>query len=795
MKLCCKFATMFQIARIFILLVCGLAFQETKAQCILRLSGHVNDADTKEHLADAVVLIKELKLTVTTDKDGFYSFKGLCPGVYTLEVSHAGCITTEKHIHLKADLETDIELSHAVTELQEVVIQGKASGAASPSSEIKGKALEATRGLSLAESIKRISGVSMLQTGANIYKPVIHGLHSNRVLILNNGVRQEGQQWGNEHAPEIDPFIANRISVIKGASAIRYGADAIGGVILVEPKLLRYDPGIAGEMNTALFSNNRMGVLSAMLEGNSAKKTAFSWRVQGTVKRGGYAHTPNYWLANSSNEEYNFSAAAGWKKQTWGTEVFYSQFNTRLGIFAGSHIGNVTDLWNSILSKDPPDYIKNVDFSYKIDRPYQDIQHQLLKAKIWKNTGNIGRLNLSLSGQYNNRQEYDQKRFASSSNAPQLDLSIATGMAELVWDHFSTGDFRGTVGGSFMYQNNQYERRLFIPNYESTNAGVFIIEKWTKNKLDLEAGIRIDRKSIYNTTDNGAVRFYADRLFTNLSGNIGFNYRFTTALRVIVNASTAWRAPQINELYADGLHHGAARIEKGNAALTPERANNVAANLLFSNSKWDIDAGFYHKEINGFIFLEPSFPPELTIRGAFPAFRYTQTNARLSGFDFSAAYSFDAHFSSTVKASLLRAWGKTNKQWLIQMPADRYEAAVEYNFGNARKLNETYVGVNSTWVLQQTRVPATGNIEVPGTTVKQSDYLNPPPAYLLIGFEAGTKLKWKHNNVSFILAVTNLLNKAYRDYMNSFRYFSDEMGRNISLRIRIPFDIKHKHKS
>ena len=782
---------MFQIIKTGFLLFI-LFVNTASAQCTLTLTGHVNDVDTKEHLADAVILIRELKLTETTDKDGFYSFKGLCPGVYTVIVSHAGCITAEKHIHLKTDLETDIDLSHAVTELQEVIVQGKAMN--NPASEIKGKALEATRGLSLAESIKKVSGVSVLQTGSNIYKPVIHGLHSNRVLILNNGVRQEAQQWGNEHAPEIDPFIANRISVIKGASAIRYGADAIGGVILVEPKLLRHDPGIGGEVNTAVFSNNRMGVLSAMLESNSAKKPAFSWRLQGTVKRGGYARTPNYWLANSANEEYNFSGTAGWKKQDRGAEIFYSQFNTRLGIFAGSHIGNVTDLWNAILAKNPPDYIKNVGFSYNIDRPYQDIQHQLLKLKAWKNTGEKGRLNLIVSGQYNNRQEYDQKRFASSSNAPQLNLSIATGLTELVWDHFNTGDFRGTVGGSFMYQDNSYERRLFIPNYQSINAGIFAIEKWTKNKLDLEAGVRFDRKSIYNTHDNGNVRKYPDRVFNNMSGNLGFNYRFTPALRLVFNASTAWRAPQVNELYADGLHHGAARIEKGNAALHPERANNLALNVVFSNTKFDLDAGVYHKEINGFIFLEPMFPPELTIRGAFPAFRYTQTNARLTGFDLSAAWNIDAHFSSTIKASLLRAWDKTNKQWLIQMPADRYEAAVEYTLGNARKLNDTYFGINGAWVLQQTRVPSTGNIEIPGTTVKQSDYLNPPPAYFLVGIEAGTKLKWKHNNVSFILSVTNLMNKAYRDYMNSFRYFSDEMGRNISLRVRIPIELKHNHK-
>ena len=780
------------VAFVALLLMSKLAF----AQCTLTLSGHINDAETKEHLDKAVILIKELKLTQTSDKDGFFVFKGLCPGIYTLEITHAGCVPAVKHLHLKTDLETDIDLAHVVTELSEVVVQGDPSSKnVIPVSEIKGKALEATRGLSLAESIKKISGVSVLQTGANIYKPVIHGLHSNRVLILNNGVRQEAQQWGNEHAPEIDPFIANRISVIKGASAIRYGADAIAGVILVEPKLLRYDPGIGGEINTSFFTNNRMGVLSAMLEGNSAKRPAFSWRLQGTAKRGGNARTPNYWLANSANQEYNFSVTAGWKKQDRGAELFYSQFNTKLGIFSGAHIGNVTDLWNAILAQDPPEFIKNVGFSYTIDRPYQAIQHQLLKFKAWRNTGDIGRLNLVVSGQYNNRQEFDQKRFASSSNAPQLDLSIGTGLAEIVWDRFNTGAFRGTIGGSFMYQNNRYERRLFIPNYESTNAGLFVIEKWTKGKLDLEAGIRFDRKSIFNTTDNRQVNTYADRLFNNASGNIGFNYRFLPSFRVTVNASTAWRAPQVNELYANGLHHGAARIEKGDPNLTPERANNLAANLLFNNSKWEIDAGIYLKQIDGFIFLEPTFPPELTIRGAFPSFRYTQTNARLSGLDFSAAYQFDAHVAASVKASLLRAWDNQKKQWLIQMPSDRYEAAVEYNFGNARKVNETYISISSTWVLEQTRVPSSGNIEVPGTSMKQSDYLNPPPAYFLLGLEAGTKLKMKHSNWSFIISVTNLTNRAYRDYMNAFRYFSDEMGRNISLRVRIPFDLKHTHKS
>jgi iron complex outermembrane recepter protein len=781
-------------AVILFLILCSSAF--VKGQCTLTLSGHITDAETKEHLQKATVTILELKVTTKTNDQGVFSFKGLCAGTYTLQVTHADCKAVEKHLHLKADVETDIELSHTIAQLDEVVITGNQTASVTThTNELKGKALESTRGLSLAESLKKVNGVSVLQTGTNIYKPVINGLHSQRILILNNGVRQEAQQWGSEHAPEIDPFIANRISVIKGSSALRYGGDAIGGVVLVEPKLLRTDPGIDGELNLNFFTNNRMSVASAMVEGNSAKHPAFSWRAQGTYKRGGNARTANYWLDNSGQEEINFSVAAALKKQNKGIELFYSQFNTTLGIFSGAHIGNVTDLWNAILSKDPPDYIKNVGFTYAIDRPYQQVQHQLLKVKAWKNTGSIGKLNFVLSGQYNDRKEFDQKRFASSSDAPQLNMSIGTAMADVVWDHYNTGKWRGTIGGSFQYQNNSYVRRLFIPNYESTNMGLFVIEKYSLKKTDIEAGVRFDNKRIFNTNDNNNQFTYPDLSFNNLSANIGVQQKFTNEFRLLLSASTAWRAPQVNELYANGLHHGAARIEKGNPNLSPERSNNLSANLVFNNSKWDIDAGAYIKQIDGFIYLEPTFPPELTIRGAFPSFRYSQTNARLHGFDVSAAYNLDAHWNTSVKASILRAWNKETKNWLIQMPADRYEAQVTYNFTNFKKLNETYLSLSSVYVLRQTRVPAAGNIEVPGSTSKQSDYLAPPPAYFLLNVEAGTKLKMKHNNWNLILAVTNLTNLAYRDYMNAFRYFSDEMGRNISLRLKIPFEIKHIHNN
>ncbi|HLT23904.1 MAG TPA: Plug domain-containing protein, partial [Ignavibacteria bacterium] len=131
--------------------------------------------------------------------------------------------------------------------------------------ELSGPELDKTKGKPLAEALKEITGVSTIQTGSSISKPVIHGLHSNRILILNNGVRQEGQQWGFEHAPEIDPFIAKKLTVIKGANSVRYGSDAIGGVILVEPNDLQYNMNkLNGEVNLIGFSNGRAGVISGI---------------------------------------------------------------------------------------------------------------------------------------------------------------------------------------------------------------------------------------------------------------------------------------------------------------------------------------------------------------------------------------------------------------------------------------------------------------------------------------------------------------------------------------------------
>jgi iron complex outermembrane receptor protein len=774
------------------------------AQCLLTYSGTIEDSDTHEQLEGAVVTIRELRKSAITDAKGSFRFTGICPGSYNLDITHVDCQPISIHVHLREDMNQLIVMPHKANQLSEVVVTGaKRSVVTGMSDEVKGRDLDLTRGLTLGESLRKVTGVSVLQTGTNIYKPVIHGLHSNRVLILNNGIRQEGQQWGSEHAPEIDPFIANRITVVKGASSIRYGADAIGGVILVEPKLLRYVPGVNGEVNIGMFSNNLQGVVSAMLEGNSEKHPAFAWRIQGTAKRGGSARTPTYWLANSGVEEFNGSATAGWRKENRGLELFYSIFNTRLGIFSGAHIGNVTDLENAINSGDPPDYIKDLPFSYAIDRPYQQVQHHLGKLRAYRETGKYSKINAVLSVQYNRRREYDIVR--SARTTPQLELHLVTGMADLAWDHYKGERWRGTIGVSTMYQWNEYDFRFFIPNYQAFQYAAFVAEKYQLGKWQLEGGVRFDNRSMFGITDNdrppndvlmgnaAAPRQpYGDRRFNGLSGNLGVVYRIQEKLSVNMTFASAWRAPQVNELFSDGLHHGAARIETGDPNLVTERANSILAGIQYEGERFSVEVGAYHKRIDGFIYLKPTFPPQLTIRGAFPSFAFDQTDARLTGLDLQVNWSPTVHLHFSGKGSILRAWDRSRDEWLIQMPADRGEVAAEYRFGDGRKWKQSWVKASLQYVAEQTRVPETGNIEVEhpdGSVTMESDYAPPPPAYTLAALETGTELRaWGHP-LTLSVSVTNLFNTRYRDYLNAFRYFTDDMGRNIVLRLKWPFDI------
>ena len=219
-----------------------------------------------------------------------------------------------------------------------------------------------------------------------------------------------------------------------------------------------------------------------------------------------------------------------------------------------------------------------------------------------------------------------------------------------------------------------------------------------------------------------------------------------------------------------------------------ERANGLQASFGLNTDKLDIEISGFFKQIDGFIFLKPTFPPRLTIRGAFPTFEYQQTNVRMHGLNASLQYLLSAHFQYSIKVALLRTRDILADDWVIQMPPDRFDNGLTYLFSDGGHFRNTYIKFLVSTVLEQTRVPGTGNIEITkpdGTVEMASDYAPPPPAYTLLGIEAGANTHAFGRDMSFSITGSNLTNKRYRNYMNAFRYYADEMGINIGLKCSI----------
>jgi len=771
---------MIKITPILLFLLLSTVGFSQNTSCTCFVKGVVRDKHTELPVIGATVLIIGQNNGVFTDAQGRYLINNLCPGAYEMECRIVGYNSFRQKLDLTSGHEENFNLEEQEVHLKDVEITAHRTDAPSsqPLTTLSGSDLFQTRGQNLAESLKGLSGVTTLQTGSSIAKPVIHGLHSNRVLIMNNGVRQEGQQWGSEHAPEIDPFVATSVSVVKGAAGVRYGSDAIGGVILVQPEELPFNKSLNGEVNLVGLTNGRQGVASGTLEGGLKNLKGFGWRAQGTIKRSGNIETPHYFLDNTGVSEKNFSLSAGYRKKGFGIDVFYSLFDTEIGIFSGSHIGSVTDLLNVIKNGEP--LIKS-GFSYDIGRPYQDVTHQLAKAEAHYHFKDGNRFQWTIARQQNNRAEYDlhlpRNDSIAALNHPELSFKLTTLTNDLVWDHKAIAKkIAGQVGVSTLYQYNLMSGRPLIPNFNQFNIGLFWIERYVTNKWELEAGARFDYRTLKTHRIVNREKVSNDFAFSNFSATLGATRNFSDHFSARVNLGTAWRAPNVSELYSDGVHHGAAAYEKGDATLHSEKAINSIGSIKYAVKGLDIELGAYYNYIADYIYLKPQPEPILTVRGAFPYFKYTQTDAAFKGIDLNISYEIARNLTVISKLSYLRVYDTRNKGHLVMIPPNRWDNQVKYEVPEFGKWRKIFVSAGNLSVARQKRVP------------DESDFLPPPAAYSLWNMQAGGTIKISDkNDLEIGISIQNIFNIAYRDYMNRFRYYSDDMGHQASLRLKWKF--------
>jgi iron complex outermembrane receptor protein len=749
------------------------------------------------------------KKTAISDSTGKFKIKGLCNTTYTFEISHPECSTTLVTISISGITEQEFKLEHHLEELDEVKVIGSVISKTNSSQEIslKAETIEAYSSATLGDALKEITGVSSLNTGANIVKPVIHGLNGSRVLILNNGVRMQDMEWGDEHAPNIDLNAAGSVTVIKGASALKYGGDAIGGVVVLEQQKFKKIDSLYGKTILNGLTNGRGGSISSEL----VKTYESGWFLKGqaSFKRLGDREAPDYVLSNTGIREYGASFATGKNLFEWGWNLNYSYYNAEIAILRASHIGNTDDLIRSINSNQP-EFIR--PFTYDLLNPRQKVEHHLGKLKFYKRFEGLGKWVLQYDFQQNNRLEFDVRR-GEDDDRQSLDLQLTTHSIATDFTLDSKNSYELNFGLLARYQDNFANpdtgvRRL-IPDYEKYDAGGFIIGEWRiDDSFVLDGGLRydfnrIDAKKFYLTSrwqergynqdfQNLVIEDLGNQLlvnpvfdYHNFSFSTGLSYQKDNNSATKVNYALAQRAPNPSELFSDGLHHSAARIELGDLRMSSEISHKFSLSQQRDFLHWGFVLEPYANFINDFILLEPT-GVEFTIRGAFPVWEYRQTDARLLGIDASAYIQLNNTIKTNHRFSLVKAKDVTNNDPLINIPSANLNNKITFS---KEAWNNLEVSLESNYVFRQNEFPENINVFSPEQQQEILLEINTPPeAYHLL--DINTKAKFNLSNkllLSTNLTVTNILNTNYRDYLNRQRFFANDLGRNIILQLKLNY--------
>ncbi|ANF51441.1 TonB-dependent receptor [Chryseobacterium glaciei] len=786
------------------LILCGFAF--SNAQKTYTVEGVVQDFHDKTLLENAVVKIGDF--TAKTDKKGKFSFEKIPAGKYILIAKHPDCNDYTENIAVAQDMHVAITLEHHVQDIETVTIHGNHKKNGSLIIKTLDKTdIERNSTENLGNLLSKISGVTALKTGNNISKPIIHGLYGSRIAILNNGVKLAEQEWGVEHAPNVDINNFQHIDVIKGASALKYGSDAIGGVVVMEPEIFPKKDTIKGSVGLTGISNGR----GLGLDIDVAKVWKNGWAVKsgGSIKKLGDQSAPDYNLKNTGMDFSSFNFTVQNNSYEKGISFDYYLTNQNIGILRDSHVATSGD-YDRAMNANPPIY--SGKFSYDIDNPRQVVEHHIAKVSAFKRFENIGKLSATYSYQYNHRQEYDIRR-GELNDTPSLDLELMTHQFNLN-DLLEREKWSLETGIDASFQNNYSDpatkARRLIPNYDKYAAGFYSVFKYKiSSDFNFEAGARYDftrydvtkwyDKSdweklyadsfpqFYVKTDQNRILTRPQLNYNNVSFNAGLEYRPSSNFDLKFNYAKVGRSPNVAELFSDGLHHSAGIIETGDMALKNEQGHQFN---LTVDSKFNVLRGLTIS-VNPYFFITKNFINEVpvgikgTIRGVFPEWQYQQIDAKMYGVDLDVNWRLTDDLTYVGKGSYVHGQDETNNEPLILMMPPNFSNAIQFK---KEKWNNFYFTVENQTSLKQTRFPirnAPLEIYVDGQLVdKEIDFSTPPNGYSLWNIQTGINI---NKNLSAGLIVNNLFNTSYRDYLNRLRFFADEAGRNFILNFRYRF--------
>ena len=783
------------------------------------LTGRVTDAATGEGLPGSTVLFDDLKQGAATGADGGFSFSNLPRGRFTVQVRSLGYNTVTQTVDTGNGQPLDIKLTVAATEIGQVVVTGVSQAtqlrrSPVPTSVVDRTRLNQTSASNLVDAIAHTPGVSQITTGAAISKPVVRGLGYNRVITLNNGAKQEGQQWGDEHGIEIDEFSVDRAEIIKGPGSLLYGSDAMAGVInFVAPDPVA-EGRITGLATASYQTNNHQQGYSLQNAGNL---NGVNWLARGTRKvAGNYQNRYDGRVYNSGFNEYDANGYVGVNK-SWGySHLTFSTFNQRLGLtegtrdsLSGRFLHEVATGVGTSVTMPVTDGDLN---GYGLAVPQQQINHLRLGTDNNFILGQNGaRLTLQVSYQQNLRREYAN---VLAPTEPGLYFQLRTVDYALRYFLPEKNGWNLTLGSTGLHQQNRnLGMEFLIPAYRVNEGGVFAVAKKTIGALDISGGLRYDIRRIAadalwldgnerptaGTAPGAETKFPGFvSTYRNYSGSLGAAYNLNEQLTVKGNLSRGFRAPNIAELGSNGKHEGTIRYEIGNDRLRAETSLQVDAGVSYvtDHVRFSIDA--FENSINNYIFtrrLLTSTGAD-SLRNGTGAYKYEQGQARLLGGEVSLDFHPHPldwlHFENSF--SLVRAEQLNRpeaEKYLPFIPGDRLQSELRANFRRqGKRLANPYARVQLEHTFAQDRFFSAFNTETA------------TPGYTLINAGLGTDVAnaQGHTLFSLFLTANNLFDVGYQSHLSRLKYADFNyangrrgvfnQGRNVSVRLVVPLGFK-----
>jgi len=618
-----------------------LLYHFSNAQTKTTLNGKVIDASSRQPLAGAVISLVDMRLSTLSDSAGNFVFRNIPSGHTSIEISFVGYSTLVDHIDLTGAITKEFALQSSVVENEAVTVTAVATSTSIRKAPIAitrvSKAeLLATPSTNIIDAISKQPGISQVTTGPAISKPVIRGLGYNRLVVINDGIRQEGQQWGDEHGIEIDENSVSRIEIVKGPASLIYGSDAIAGVVNIITTVPTPNNTIKGNILTGFQTNNLQRSLYANLAGN---KNGFNWSAWGDYKAAAdYRNKYDGRVYNSKFNEKNFGGYIG-VNRSWGfSHLIVSSFNQKTGIIEGGRdaAGNFIKLFPGGLDAPP----EKEDFnSTRPQFPYQHIQHFKLTSENSFKAGS-GRITLNAAWQNNIRSEFGDPDMPDD---PELKFVLHTFNYNTAYHFDDKKGWNLSLGLNGMQQTNRNKgAEVLIPEYSLFDIGAYIYTQKTINKLTLSGGIRVDNRSLNSKafTEGTDVKFTAFKKdFSNVSGSAGISYAASKSVTLKANFARGFRAPSIPELGSNGTHEGTNRYEYGDQSLKSETSLQGDLALEYNSDHFLFNTSVFYNNINNFIFYRKLLAAGggdslvLVDGNLINAFKFSQHDAALYGIE------------------------------------------------------------------------------------------------------------------------------------------------------------------